>query len=113
MNPCRSTSQRSKTTKATAAAASAAAKDSAGSPSSSDGTSCGTECAQRVLGRTLNPKSLTWIAGTTVIAEHTTKWETAIVYQAPGGRTLLAINGYLQTNGGGLQQFERLYGTDR
>lgn len=79
----------------------------------SDGTSCGTECAQRVLGRTLNPKSLTWIAGTTVIAEHTTKWDTAIVYQAPGGRTLLAINGYLQTNGGGLQQFERLYGTDR
>ena len=76
----------------------------------SDGTSVGTECAKRVLGHSVTPKSYSWMTGFSAVAEHVTKFETAVLYRNDKGRTALAINGVLQSMGGGAREFERLFG---
>ena len=76
----------------------------------SDGTRVGTECAKRACGITVKPTAYQWMADYVPVAEHSTKWETAVVYQhRTGTRTRLVVNGYLQCAGGGMAEFARRY----
>lgn len=74
----------------------------------SDGSQVGTECAKTIIGVKPDPKSYTWTADFTAVAEHNEYGDTLVLWQHKNGTaTRETRNGYLVAVGGRRRIWEK------